>query len=243
MKTIALIGSVLLAGLLLVPTSQAAPSCCDPNQAQSPAGILTSSPQAGSAFPIAPNNAYTQPMPQNIRPTPPGPRNLSASQRPAPYYPAPFVPVQAVSVGPPTNLMAAAPGQCGCGARFNTAGYPAPSVSCCGGRGLNFPRQAVTPSGSVPSCCEGQVKPAASVPSCCAGKVKEAAPVPSCCAVGQKTSGLVPQFTKSSGKARNSYLPLQAAPAGLRADVQPNMAPAMRVLSNGKAVLRFGSLW
>ena len=243
MKTIALIGSIILAGLLLVPTSQAAPSCCDPNHAQSPAGILTSSPQAGSTFPIAPNNAYTQPMPQNTRPTPPGPRNLSASQRRTPYYPAPVVPVQAVSVGPPTNLMAAAPGQCGCGAGFKTADYPAPSSSCCGGRGPNVRLQAARPSESAPSCCAGQARPVSPVPNCCAGKVNAAAPTSNCCAVGPKNAGPAPQVTRSTRKAPNSYLPLQAAPAGLRADVQPNMAPAMRVLSNGKAVLRFGSLW
>jgi hypothetical protein len=243
MKTIALIGSVILAGLLLVPTSHAAPSCCDPNQAQSPAGILTSSPQAGSTFPIAPNNAYTQPMPQNTRPTPPGPRNLSASQRPAPYYPAPVAPVQAVSVRPPINLVAAAPGQCGCGSRFKTADYPAPSSSCCGGGGPNVRQQAAKPSESAPSCCAGQARPVSPVPNCCAGKVNAAAPPSNCCAVGPKNAGPAPQVTRSTRKAPYSYLPLQAQPTAIPAGFQSSMVSAMKIPSGGEPTLRFGSLW
>ncbi len=254
MKTIALMSLVILTGLLLVPTSQAAPSCCDPNQAQGRPGMFPSAPGVGGAFPVAPKSPYVQPVPSNYA----GHGSWTSEYtdisavRP-PYYRGPVIPVQAISVNPPVAPVAAAPGPCACGGRFEAAA-PAPSGNCCSGRGLNVPRQVVIPSESAPSCCAGRVNPAAPVSSCCAGKVKAAAPararqvkaaapVPNCCAVGPKTAGSVPQFTKGARNAPYSYLPLHAQPAAIPAGFQSNMASAMQVPSSGAPALRFGSLW
>ena len=253
MKTIALMSLVILTGLLLVPASQAAPSCCDPNQAQGQPGMFPSAPGVGGAFPVAPKSPYVQSVPQTTRATAPGPRNILTSQPPTTHYRGSVIPVQAISVNPPVAPVAAAPGPCACGGRFEAAA-PAPSGNCCSGRGLNVPRQVVIPSESAPSCCAGRVNPAAPVSSCCAGKVKAAAPartrevkaaapVPSCCAVGPKTAGPVPQFTKGARNAPYSYLPLHAQPAAIPAGFQSNMASAMQVPSSGAPALRFGSLW
>ena len=184
-----------------------------------------------------------QPVPQTTRATAPAPRNIGTSQPPAPVLPVPVVPVQAVSVNPPIAPMAAASGPCGCGAGFKAADYPAPSGSCCSGRGLNVPRQAVKPAEPAPSCCTGLVKPAAPAPSCCTGQVKAAAPSQSCCAVGPKTAASKSQVPGDTGRVAYSYLPLQAQPAVSRTDAQPSLASAMKVPSNGGPVLRFGSLW
>lgn len=243
MKTIALMSLVILTGLLLVPTSQAAPSCCDPNQAQGQPVMFPSAPGVGGAFPVAPKSPYIQPVRQTTRATAPGPQNIQTSQPPTTYYRGPVIPAQAFSVNPPIAPVAAA--------------YPAPSGSCCSGCGLNVPRQVGIPSESAPSCCAGRGKPAppvssccagkvkaaAPVPSCCAGKVKAAAPAPNCCAVGPKTAGSVPQFTKGARNAPYSYLPLHAQPAAIPAGFQSNMASAMNVPSSGEPLLRFGSLW
>jgi hypothetical protein len=230
MKTIALISLIILTGLLLAPTSQAAPSCCAQTQGQGQAGVFQSAPvgQTPTIFPVTQRNVYIPPAPQTRRRVAQGPRNRPTSQPPAASYRGPLIQVQPISMNPSIAPVAAAPGGCGCG-RFQTAAYPAPSRSCCSGRGLNVPRQAVIPSGSVPSCC--------------AGKVKAAAPVPSCCAVGPKTAGPVPQFAKGVRNAPYSYFPLQALPAAIPAGFQSNMASAMRIPSNGAPVLRLGSLW
>ena len=257
MKTIALISLVILAGLLLAPTSQAAPSCCASKQEQ--AGVFSSAPvgqafsmpngnfrqgaRNAATFPVAARNAYIPPMPQTARRAAPEPRNAKLSQTSPAYYPVPVAPIQTISVMPPITPVAAVSGPCGCGARFRAANYPAPSGSCCSGRGLNVPRQAVMPSGSVPSCCAGRLKPAAPVSSCCAGKVKAAAPVPSCCAVGPKTARPAPQLTRGARKAPYSYSSLQALPAAIPAGFQSNVTSAMKVPASAVPVLRLGSLW
>jgi hypothetical protein len=256
MKTIVLISSVILAGLLLAPTSQAAPSCCASTQGQ--AGVFSSAPvgqayklpsvpplvkggkggfdrqtaRPATTFPVAQRNAYLPPASQTHRRVAPVPRNARLPQASPAHYPPPIAPV------------AAAPGACGCGARFRAANYPAPSVSCCSVGGLNVPRQAVAPSrSSVPSCCAVPAKPAAPVASCCAVEAKAAPTVPSCCAVGPKTAGPAPRLAKGALRTPDSVLPLHAQPAVIPVGFHSNLASTMEIRSNGTPVLRFGSLW
>ncbi len=255
MKTIALISLIIVAGLLLVPTIQAAPSCCDPRQAQGQAGMFPSAPQAGGAFPVAPKSLYVPPVPQTPRATAPEARYIRASQPSAPYYPVSVVPVQAIFANPPTAPVAVAPGSCGCGALSKAADYPAPSGSCCNGRGLNVPKQAAKPAESAPSCCTGRVKAAAQTLSCCTGRVKSAAPTPNCCTGQVKSLALVPNccavgpktaaqpFTGNTGRISSSYLPLQARPAVIQTGFQSNVDFATRIPAGAASTLRFGNLW
>jgi hypothetical protein len=244
MKTIALISLIILTGLLLAPTSQAAPSCCAQTQGQGQAGVFQSAPvgQTATIFPVAQRNAYMPPVPQTRRQVAQRLRNRPTSQPPAASYRGPLIQVQPISMNPSIAPVAAAPGGCGCG-RFQSAAYPAPSRSCCSGRGLNVPRQVIISSGSVPSCCAGNIRAAAPASSCCAGKVKDAPRIPSCCAAGPKTVGPAPRLAEGSLNAPNPYLPLQALPAAIPVRFQSNMASAMRIPSNGAPVLRLGSLW
>ncbi len=241
MKTIGLVSLVILAGLLLVTTIHAAPSCCDPTQGQAQTGIFPSMSQAGSTFPVVPRNTYTQQVPQTARELGPVPKNLKVSQPSMTYNPAPVAPLQTVTVLPQTNP-ATASGPCGCGARNKTANYEVPNGSCCGGNASYSPKQAVQPVSSLPSCCSGKSQAAAPVSGCCAGQMKPAAPASNCCAVGSKTAAAL-QVPKATGKVASSPLPLQPQSAVVRADVPSNMLSAMKITSNGTPVLRFGSLW
>ncbi len=246
MKTIALVSLVLLAGLLLVTTIHAAPSCCDPKQGQAPqSGLFPIVPQAGNTAPVAPRNTYRQ-----------------QAQPPMTYFPAAAVPVQRAI--PQTNPVAAASGPCGCGAHSKTANYQVSTGSCCGGNASYGRAPAMPQAGSLPSCCSGktqaaapvpgccagQMKPATSAPNCCAvgpkseapapnccaGQVKAAAPSPNCCAVGPKTAAPALQVPKGTGKAASSHLPLHAQPAVVQAAVPSNLFSAMKITTNGTPV-------
>jgi hypothetical protein len=238
-KTIALVSLVLLAGLLLVTTIHAAPSCCDPKQGQAPQpGLFPIVPQAGNTAPVAPRNTYTQ-----------------QAQPPMTYFPAAAVPIQRAI--PQTNPVAGVSGPCGCGAHNKTANYQVSTGSCCGGNASYGRTPAAPQAGSLPSCCSGktqaaapipgccagQMKPATTAPNCCAGQVKAAAPSPNCCPVGPKTAAPALQVPKDTGKAASSRLPLHAQPAVVQADVPSNLFSAMKITTNGTPVLRFGSLW
>ncbi len=255
MRTIGLVSLVILTSLVLVTTIQAAPRCCDPTQGQAQTGIFPSTPQAGSTFPVAPRNAYTQQVSQTAREIGPVPKNPRVSQPSMPCCSVP--PVRTTSAVPQANTVPGLCGPGGCGARNITADYQVAKGSCCGGNAYG-PKQVEQRTGSVPdccsgkiqaaapksSCCAGQMKPAVSAPNCCAVGSKTTAPAvsaPNCCAAGPKTAGPAVQLPKNTNKVSSSPLPLQATV--VRADVQSQMVSAMKIPSNGAPVLRFGSLW
>jgi hypothetical protein len=240
-KTIALVSLVLLAGLLLVTTIHAAPSCCDPKQGQAPQpGLFPFVPQAGNTAPVAPRNTYTQQVPQTARELGPASRNPKVAQPPITYFPAAAVPIQRAI--PQTNPVASASGPCGFGACNKTANYQVSTGSCCGGNASYGRTPAEQQVGALPSCCSAKSQAAAPVPGCCAGQMKSVAPAPNCCAVGPKTAAAL-QVPKDTGKIASSRLPLHAQPAVVQAGVPSNMLSAMKITSNGTPVLRFGSLW